>query len=242
MDDIYKRLATKLGYPDSEYLPPIFEFGATPRQAKILEALNKVPDPALSAEQLAEQLGLDAGAIQEDLEDLFKKGLAFPRNLQDRREWRFGKSSMQLHDAMQTGWMFYPDPDRLRKLWREYDENEGYRHYSQGYAELTDALMRIIPAWEAVADDPNLQPFEDWREILKGMKLLSVVDCPCRLEIAACDRPANVCVDFDRSAEYDIASGHGRQLSVQEALDIMSSAARSGLVHNVPNTAQVSMM
>ncbi len=239
MDEIYERLATKLGYPDSKHLPGIFEFGTTPQQAKILEALNKVPDPALTAEQVAEKLGLDAGAMQEDLEDLFKKGLVFPRNLQDRKEWRFGKSSMQLHDAMQTGWMFFSDPDQLRRLWRGYDENEGYRDYSKGYAELTDALMRILPAWESVADDPNLQPFEDWREILKGAKVLSVVDCPCRLEIAACDRPVNVCVDFDRSAEYDIASGHGRQLSVDEALEIMSHAARSGLIHNVPNTAQV---
>jgi ferredoxin len=242
MDEIYGRLASKLGYPNSVYLPKIFEFATTPRQARVLEALNKVPDPALTAEQVAEQLGLDAGDVREDLDDLFKKGLAFPRNLQDRKEWRFGKSSMQLHDAMQTGWMFYSEPEKLRKLWRDYDENEGYRDYSQGYAELTTALMRIIPAVEAVADDPDLQPFEDWREILKGMKLISVVDCPCRLEIAACDRPVNVCVDFDRSAEYDIASGHGRQLTVEEALDIMHDAARSGLVHNVPNTAQVSMM
>ena len=102
--------------------------------------------------------------------------------------------------------------------------------------------MRVVPAWEVVADDPDLKPWEDWREILKGMKVISVVDCPCRLEVEACDRPVNVCVDFDRSAEYDIASGHGRQLTPEEALEIMSQAARSGLVHNVPNTAPVGMM
>ncbi|MEE8471358.1 MAG: 4Fe-4S dicluster domain-containing protein [Dehalococcoidia bacterium] len=242
MDEIYKRLATKLGYADSKRLPPIFEYAASPQQARILEALNKTPDPALTAEHLSETLALDAKVIQDDLEDLFKKGLAFPRNFQDRSEWRFGKSSMQLHDAMQTGWRFFPDPERLHRLWREYDENEGYRHYSEGYASITDPLMRIVPAWESVADDSELQPCEDWREILKGVKLISVVDCPCRREVAACDRPVNVCLDFDRSAEYDIASGRGRQLTCDEALEIMSHAARSGLMSNVPNTAAVSLM
>lgn len=242
MEDIYRRLAVKLGYPDSEYLPRIFEYAATERQARILEALNKTPDPALTAEQVAEKLGLEAKVVHEDLEELFRKGLAFPRNFQDRREWRFGKSSMQLHDSMQTGWMFFPDHEKLHRLWREYDDNEGYRHYGADYAGMTSPLMRIVPAWEAVADDPGLQPWEDWRAILQGMKLITVVDCPCRLEIAACDRPVNVCIDFDRGAEYDIASGHGRQLTYQEALDIMSQAARSGLVSNVPNAAAVSLM
>lgn len=242
MEEIYTRLAVKLGYPDSAYLPQIFEYATSSRQARILEALNKPPEPAFSAEQLAEMLGSDTKVIQDDLEELFKKGLTFPRNFQDRREWRFGKSSMQLHDAMQSGWMFYPDPEKLHQLWRDYDENEGYRHYSEGFDAITTPILRIVPAWEAVADDPELQPWEDWREILKGMRLISVVDCPCRLEIKACDRPANVCIDFDRSAEYDIASGHGRQLSYDEALDVMNFAARSGLVPNVPNTAVVSMM
>ena len=67
MDDIFKKLAAKLGYPDSEYLPKIFEYGATSRQAKILEVLNKAPDPALTAEQLSVMLGFEVKDIQEYL-------------------------------------------------------------------------------------------------------------------------------------------------------------------------------
>jgi hypothetical protein len=50
-----------------------------------------------------EKLGLDAEVIKQELDDLFYKGLAFPRNFADRREWRFGKSAMQLHDATLSG-------------------------------------------------------------------------------------------------------------------------------------------
>ena len=242
MEEVYTRLAAKLGRPDSEYIARIFEYAASARQARILEALNQPPQPALTVEQLAEKLGLDANEIQQDLEDLFRKGLVFPRNFQDRREWRFGKSPMQLHDAMISGWRFHSEPEKLYQLWHAYNQKEGYRAYGADYAAATAQLMRVIPAWEAVADDPNLQPWEDWREILREKQLITVVDCPCRLEVGACDRPVEVCLDFDRTAEYDIASGHGRKLSYEEALEIMSNASRSGLVPNGVNIAEVSLM
>jgi len=242
MDEIYTRLSAKLGHHHSEHLTKIFDFGASLRQARILEALNQPPGPALTAEQLSEPLGLDANEIQSDLEELFQKGLAFPRNFQERSEWRFGKSPMQLHDAMLTGWRFYPEPEKLYQLWRAYDENEGYRTYGEGYAAASSPIMRVLPAWQAVADDPNLQPWEDWREILREKQLISVVDCPCRLEVGACDRPVEVCLDFDRTAEYDIASGHGRKLSYEEALQKMEEAARSGLVPTAVNIAAVTLM
>ncbi|MCJ7522004.1 MAG: MarR family transcriptional regulator, partial [Dehalococcoidia bacterium] len=150
MDDIYTRLSAKLGYPDSEYLTKIFEHGASLRQARILEVLNQAPGPALTAEQLSELLGLDASDIQQDLEELFRKGLAFPRNFEDRREWRFGKSPMQLHDAMISGWRSYSEPEKLYKLWYEYDKNEGYADFGKGYTAASIPLMRVIPAWRSV--------------------------------------------------------------------------------------------
>ena len=242
MDEIYKRLAAKLGYPDSEYLARIFEYTATRRQAKILEALNQPPAPALTAEQLSEKLGLDTEVIKQELDDLFYKGLAFPRNFQDRREWRFGKSPMQLHDATISGWRRFREPEKLYRLWHEYDENEGYPGFGKEFAAASAPIMRIIPAVKSVANDPGLQPSEDWRQILRGKRLLSVVDCPCRLEVGACKRPVEVCIDFDRTAEYDIASGHGRKLTVEEALDILEKASRGGLVHTAVNTADVTVM
>ncbi|MBE0479856.1 MAG: 4Fe-4S binding protein [Dehalococcoidia bacterium] len=241
MGDIYDVLAEKIGVSNSKHLPPIFEFATTPRQARILEALNPPPQPAQTAKELAQKLSLDEEDVAADLEDLFRKGLAFPRKFDDRSEWRYGKSIMQLHDAMLTGWRHYPDSQRLFDLWKTYDTNEGYPNYARAFEGIENAVMRIIPAWQSVTDNPNLKPWEDWREILRGRKL-SVVDCPCRLEIAACDRPVGVCIDFERTAEYDVASGHGREITYEEALEIMRSSAASGLVHTAINSINVNLM
>ncbi len=54
MDEVYTRLAAKLGRPDSEHIARIFEYATSPRQARVLETLNQPPEPALTVEQLAE--------------------------------------------------------------------------------------------------------------------------------------------------------------------------------------------
>jgi len=239
VEDIYLDFAERLGHR-SEGLARIIEHAANPRQARILMAMNLSPDPALTAVELGEKLNLDPRVVQDDLEDLFRKGLAFPRNFGDRREWRSARNTFQIHDSMQCGWAAYTDRHQLFELWRRYDEEERYAILSREREKLDRPRNRVIPAWRSVMDDPNLQPWEDWREILKVMDAISVVDCPCRLKVGACGRPLNVCVDFGRAAQYDIASGHGRQISVDEALLIMDEAATAGLIGMAgPNSRQV---
>jgi len=188
VEEIYLNLAERLGHR-SEGLVRIIEYAANPRQARIVMEMNRAPGPALTAEQLGEKLGLDPAVVQNDLEDLFRKGMAFPRNFGDRREWRAPRSIVQIHDSMQSGWAAYPDRYRLFELWKRYDEEERYAILARERGKHDTPGVRVIPAWRSVMNNPNLQPWEDWREIFKGMDLISVVDCPCRLKVDACVRP-----------------------------------------------------
>ena len=87
MEDIYLDFAERLGHR-SECLARIIEYAASPRQARILMEMNPSPGAALTATELGEKLSLDPRVVQDDLEDLFHKGLAFPRNFANRSEWR----------------------------------------------------------------------------------------------------------------------------------------------------------
>jgi len=142
---------------------------------------------------------------------------------------------------MLGGWAIHPDKQRLFELWKRYNEEESYGLTASRLDQVdTPPLIRVIPAWRSVLGNPNLQPWEDWREVFNEMDLISVVDCPCRLKVGACKRPINVCMNFDRNAQYDIASGHGRKVSVEEALQIMDEASTGGLIGMVvPNAKQV---
>jgi len=219
----------------SELLADIFEYAATPRQIQIMAELPKAPQPAITTEQLAQGLGLTAETAQEDLEDLFRKGLAYLSDLGDKREWCFAQSIDQIRDSMNcNAHQLYPDPVKLYELWLRYDKEEGYALFAKKLLQQ-QLVRRVIPAWRSVMNNPDLQPWEDWREILKQKSFLSVRHCPCRSEVRACDRPREVCLNFDRWTEYDIATGQGRKLSLDEAIHIMDGAASSGLVSQATN-------
>ncbi|MBI4302461.1 MAG: hypothetical protein HY664_07635 [Chloroflexi bacterium] len=232
---VYQQLAARLGHGHSAYLPQIMECAVSPRQGRIVVELPVAPAPAVTAEELAVKLDLKSEEVRNDLEDLFRKGLAFPRNFQDRREWRGPRSLNQIHDSMLCGFRAFSEQSRLIELWRAYDEKERYAILAKDRAERPEPVWRVVPAWRSVMDNPHLQPWEDWREILRGFHLISAIPCPCRIKVQACQRPVEVCLDFDRAAEYDIASVHGRKVSYEEAVQIMDDAAKAGLVGQARN-------
>jgi Pyruvate/2-oxoacid:ferredoxin oxidoreductase delta subunit len=50
-----------------------------------------------------------------------------------------------------------------------------------------------------------------------------------------CDGPIEVCLQLGRGADYAIERGSGREVSKQEALDIVQESADAGLVHVTMN-------
>jgi len=150
VQEIYLNCAERLGHR-AEGLARIIEYAASPRQARIIMEMNQPPGPALTAEQLGEKLGLAPRVVQDDLEDLFRKGLAFPVNFEERREWRTPSTFMRVHDAMLSGWAAFPDRQRLFELWKRYDEQEGYEMMASLLKQVNiPPLMRVIPAWRSV--------------------------------------------------------------------------------------------
>lgn len=236
---LYLDLAEKLGHR-SEYLARILQYAATPPQAQIMMSLPQVPLKATTAALLAKELGMEIELVQEELEVLFRKGLVFPRKFHERQEWRLARGHEQIHDSMQCSSEFSPSRAILHDLWLEYDERERYEILANQFSETPKPTQRVIPAWKSVMNNPKLQAWEDWREIIKKKNLISVAECPCRAKVHACQRPLEVCLNFDRGAEYDIASGHGRKISADEAIEIMDYAASSGLVGESINVREIS--
>jgi len=48
------------------------------------------------------------------------------------------------------------------------------------------------------------------------------------------------CIQLGRGAEYVIARGSGRELSLEEALELVDKIEEEGLIHTWPNTAAIS--
>jgi len=233
--DHYENLVTKLGFPGSDRLKAVLEHLITPEQALIADNL-----PGDVAET-AENTGVDQDKVKESLEDMFDKGVVFPRgNMEERNYYRFARDIIQLHDATQASGKLDPVEDKkLYELWHDFCRREMYPFISVFAQNLPQPMGKVVPAYKAIKDLPGVQPWENFSEILKAQERIAVVPCSCRSRTTAVGENCNYvnepkdwkCLQFGRGAEYVIARGSGREISLQEALEIADRVEEEGLVH-----------
>lgn len=106
------------------------------------------------------------------------------------------------------------------------------------------AMMRIIPVEDAVKDDPGVQPWEKLSYYLDKYDTFSVSDCSCRQSRKVmgdgCGHlDKDICIQMGTGAEYYIKTGRGRQISREEAEEILKFAEDNGLMHEMPATEEL---
>ena len=72
---------------------------------------------------------------------------------------------------------------------------------------------------------------EHVKQILSDARTLSLMDCFCRVKYGHCDAPVDTCIDMNEIAERNIANGVARDITLDEALNILEKTHEAGLVH-----------
>jgi len=244
--DAYTVLAEKHGYAHSARYLHILEFFMTPQQARIVADL---PSPL---EEVAVRQNLPLETVKAEIETLFLKGVVIPKNFQTREFPRFAREVGQFHDATQSvldlDKELYDEQTEkeMFQLWEEFCEEEWYPDRIAGIDKLEYPFMRVVPAYLAIKDLPDIQPYEDMREIVKAQDSLAICSCTCRKRRTdlgmACEHSHDVnCFQFNRGAEYALARGTGRKLTYDQALKIVDEIEEDGLVHNWRNDRGMKM-
>lgn len=222
--DVYTELMARLKYPQSERFRRILQKLVTPEEGKLLLEL-----PAEPAE-LAKISGLDEEAAQHKLQEFTERGLIIRTS---KGLFCLARDMTQLHDANLSSAEKWVDTELL-DLWRDFRDAEWKQTMAGGLGDSYVQALKVIPAWKAMERSPDLGellPDEDIRELIRGADAVSVIPCPCRRSIRRCDLPVNVCMHFNRGAEYAIGRGAGRRMSAEEAIAIAGEAEEAGLVH-----------
>jgi Pyruvate/2-oxoacid:ferredoxin oxidoreductase delta subunit len=186
--------------------------------------------------QLAEATGISREKVQELVDRLFVKGLAFSSGKTDPPSWRMCRDFVQFHDAS----ILWPQaPQKFLDLWQEFMDVD-WPDLAKKYANLLPRpFTRVIPVNVSVAASPQILALENVREIVEKARALAVTKCTCRLTAHKCDRPLEVCLQVNRAAEYSIKRGTGKPVSKEEALDILRRSEEEGLIHVTMNKNQV---
>ncbi len=235
---MYEKLAKNLGFPESECLKKILEHLMNEDEARVAASLPG------SVDEVAERVGMDRGAARGILEDLFDKGVAFPRDFQKRDYFRFARDVIQLHDATMASQRM--NDSEFAKLWKEFGDKECNQKIGQLLGITGVKVWRVIPAYRSI-ESLDVLPYEDIREMLRRQEKIAVVPCSCRnvtrLAADGCrytdEEKRWHCIQIGRGAEYVIARGSGRELTLDEALRLIDEIEEEGLIHTWPNTAAI---
>ncbi len=243
--DVYERLAYHLstlgmGYPPTDSLMEILRENFSPVEAEVALALptSVIPLQPVPVSEMISRTAISEATLYHTLEGLSKRGLVFCGKTPD------GQTGYALQ---QVGFSF---PQTF--FWKGEDTAQS-RHMAAlvakyfnrnvtraAYSSETDAY-RYVPA--TGPRDPGMQavlPHHTMESVLKNVSDFAVCHCSCRMIAALrgrpCDHPTEVCIKFDEMAGYVVDRQFGREISREEALELIRQSEEMGLVHFVDNT------
>ena len=101
-------------------------------------------------------------------------------------------------------------------------------------------LMRVIPIEQAIDGETKKASYEEVSKYLNDNTIFSVSDCSCRTARESMGEGCghlkeDMCIQMGHAAEYYIRTGRGREITRDEAFEIIQRAEENGLMHQIPN-------
>lgn len=232
MTDVFEKVRERLdewstGFPETEgkaeisVLKGIF----TKEEAALFLELTPVPEPVAD---VAARLRKDAETLGEELESMARKGQLF----------RLRKNGVPMYSAVPfvVGIMEF-QVNNLKGN-RELARNMaiyGKTGFVESLASLSTPHQRSVPVNTELVSKWPIAPYDDAAAILKRQKKIALANCVCRTMVREvtselCDKPLETCMLFGSSADYYIENGFGREITVDEALDVLKLADEHAMV------------
>ena len=208
-------------------------------------ALNLSPFGPEAPENLAERLGDDPVKVADMLNEMADKGLIYCSHRGDDKWYKTIQLVPGIFELQFMKGEYTPRAKELAKLFDAY--------FHAGRAEAKEKVKtdeapkgpgvhfaRVIPIDESLAPDIQVFPYEDAKKYIDVAETITVSVCYCRHEKRlldeGCDYPDDVCLQFGSFAGFVKERGFGREISKEEAHEIMKRSSDAGLIATSSNT------
>ncbi|NIM95856.1 MAG: hypothetical protein GTO18_19320 [Anaerolineales bacterium] len=217
------------GAPRSKAIDEILRTLFTPEEVEAALGMGFVPR---SVGRIATLAGLTEEEVYERCESMAGKGIVFSREKRGEMGYALLPTIPGIFEFPFMKGGGTPMHERLGKLWDEY------HHESMGneFAGSETPLTRVIPVQESVMLNIEVLPYEKLTEMMDRVTTFALAHCACRVSLGACDRPREVCLIFDSTAEYLIDRGIAQRISRSQAEETLKIAEEAGLVHTTSNS------
>jgi len=240
-DNIYHDLRHFLdqfpfGYPETEsgieieILKRLF----TEDEAELALKLTVIPE---EVESISKRTGLPSDELHKRLEEMAQKGLVFRISRHEKNQYNAIPFVVGLYE-----YSVKKMDSELAGLCREYVDTV----YMDEIGATDIPSLKVVPIGTKIGAGTELLPYHNIVENVRKAKRIAVAECICRKEKRllgeGCTHPLEACLTFGITADYYIESGMGREISAEEAIQIIEEADKSGLVHTATNTRSMSMI
>jgi len=260
-DKSYKKLCDIIMMPKNKLSLEILKIWYTEEDANILAAgpFTTVQLDRFTAEEYAEKTGLPVEKVTETFERLSKRGVLFwhiDRTDENKRKYMIPP----LFPGLVEYFIISPHNsiDERRAFVKKMHKLEG-GGMTTNTMDSNFSIFRIIPSLkpapesrvidvdqQLVPDKSQVMAYQDVEQIIKDYgrfeNNIAIMPCTCRLtsmmlkESPECNATVENCMAFGAAAHYVVAEGIGRNVTVDESMDILRQAEKEGLIHLSANT------
>ncbi|MBU5428086.1 FAD-dependent oxidoreductase [Tissierella pigra] len=221
-------------YNDPEYM--ILEPVVTDEMAEVGLCLEfRKPK---SAKEVAPLCGKSIEYAEKHLWELAMAGACFVNEIDGEDKywldtWVPGVMEMMVNNKENV--KKYP---QIAEAFEAYGRVRGPK--TAGVFPVGKGLMRVIPIETAIDGETRRASYEEVSKYLNDSDIFSVSDCSCRTsrEIMGegCGHlKEDMCIQLGHAAEYYIRTGRGKEITKEEAFEIIKRAEENGLMHQIPN-------
>ncbi|MDC7235318.1 MAG: FAD-dependent oxidoreductase [Spirochaetales bacterium] len=226
------KLEIKEDYPEYKILEPIM----TDEMAEVALCLE-LRKP-MSAEEIAPLCGKSVEKTAELLWEVADCGMAFVNEIDGVDKywceiWVPGHMEMIVNHKENV--KKYPE---IARAFDAYGLRKG--PMGVGKFPVGHGPMRVIPIEQSIDGNTRSASFEEVSRYLNENTIFSLSDCACRTSREAMGEGCghlkeDICIQMGHAAEYYIRTGRAKEITREEAMEVIRKAEENGLMHSIPN-------
>ena len=191
-----------------------------------------------TAEELAPLCGKSIEETEKLLWDLAVAGVCFVNKIDGVDNYWFDTWVPGIMEMMVNNIENVNKYPQIAEAFEAYGRVRGPK--TTGAFPVGVGLMRVIPIEQAIDGETRKASYEEVSKYLNENDIFTVSDCSCRTARKVmgegCGHLAeDMCIQMGHAAEYYIRTGRGRQITREEAFEIIKRAEENGLMHQIPN-------
>ena len=233
--DIYERLREILDAhpstaPKAKSIDEILRTLFTPEEAAL--AVN-MSYKTKSLASIAKAAGVAESEAKKNLESMADKGIIYSKNKEGEKFYGLLPLIPGVFEFPFMKGGGTPMHKRLGQLWEEYH----HEALGASFAGQPTPLMRVVAVEKSITAQDRVHPYEEVKNFISDANYIALTKCACRVSVANCDKPKEVCLIFGEMAEFLVERGFARQISKEEGMKVLDQAEEAGLVHTSNNSA-----